>query len=615
MASSRHPWTSVKSVLCCQSTKDGALEPEKKEQPPPCVSDGPVCPEDGVSLRPEKHQIKMLNYFIYGAFMVEWRNSVQPSLGAKLQLHLERSLLEKQELECRALRAEESIQDLKREIAVLQKRLQAEYPSPTTLALLATAPQSLPPSPSPPLPLSSIRLLLSKMHKKSAVKPVAQTPPKQGSAPCAEHVLSKQNSMKEVLDTIRRGVSLRPVCMSREGRMSRVEEAASLEYEQEPMTKKGSKSCSETDGPLDSSGNMPTSNQTLQPLGSLIIVPSSGTPSAVCASQAYREEDSCPQREQEDPTRSSEDDTRSATSPLPAITLLEEGDNLEEIPCGSRTSLELGATAQIPQDSEATDCSGSPSSKNPVAVGKENTEDEGEAETVAEGEMCEGERSAGPASEVAQPLGLGDQGSGETNHRYSECGALKTDLASGKHLSLAPLDASCPSETSPSVEDLLVRGTGQKVNAIAASCMDDAMVLKSNASQALSAEPTTRDLGLPEKQPPLCPVATEVETEMVLEGGDLGEGEKVPPASSIEPLVRSLPEGAEMKLEGGVGASLARDQSNPLKDSPAIAPAALPLPGAIEAPVPAGFEEVPSAALPDLFMEAGPADSKETLFV
>ncbi|KAG6932161.1 hypothetical protein G0U57_000156, partial [Chelydra serpentina] len=92
---------------------------------------------------------------------VEWRNSVQPSLGEKLQLHLERSLLEKQELECRALRAEESIQDLKREIAVLQKRLQAGCPSPATLALLATAPQSLPPSPpalpSPPLQLSSIR--------------------------------------------------------------------------------------------------------------------------------------------------------------------------------------------------------------------------------------------------------------------------------------------------------------------------------------------------------------------------------------------------------------------------------------------------------------------------
>lgn len=46
---------------------------------------------------------------------VEWRSSVQPSLGEKLQLHLERSLLEKQELECRALRAEKNIQDLKQE--------------------------------------------------------------------------------------------------------------------------------------------------------------------------------------------------------------------------------------------------------------------------------------------------------------------------------------------------------------------------------------------------------------------------------------------------------------------------------------------------------------------
>ncbi|CAM5177621.1 unnamed protein product [Eretmochelys imbricata] len=82
------------------------------------------------------------------AVQVEWRNSVQPSLGEKLQLLLERSLLEKQELKCRALRAEENIQDLKRGISILQKRLQAECPSPTTLALLATAPQSLPPSPS-----------------------------------------------------------------------------------------------------------------------------------------------------------------------------------------------------------------------------------------------------------------------------------------------------------------------------------------------------------------------------------------------------------------------------------------------------------------------------------
>ncbi|CAM2108510.1 unnamed protein product [Caretta caretta] len=144
--------------------------------------------------------------------------------------------------------------------------------------------------------------------------------------------------------------------------------------------------------------------------------------------------------------------------------------------------------------------------------------------------------------------------------------------------------------------------------------MDNAMVLKSNASQALSAEPTTRDLGLPgatEKPPPLCPVATEIETKMVPEGGDLGEGEKMPPASSIGPLVRSLPAGAEMKLEGGVGMNFSRDQS-PLQDSPAIATAALPLPGAIEPPVPAGFEEVPSTALPDLFMEAGPADSSDS---
>ncbi|CAM5127109.1 unnamed protein product [Natator depressus] len=420
--------------------------------------------------------------------------------------------------------------------------------------------------------------------------------------------------MKEVLDTIRRGVSLRPMHMSREGRMFQVEEAASSEYEQEkPLVKKGSKNCSETDGPLDSSSNMPTSSQTLQPLESRLVVSSCGTSSGVCASQAYREDDSGPQREREDPCRSSEDDARSATSPLPAITLLEEGDNLEEIPCGSLTSLELGTTAQIPKDSEATDCSGSPSSKNPLVVGKENMKDEREAETVAAGEMCEGELSACPASEVAQPLGFGDQGSGETNH-YSECGALKTDLASCKHLSLAPLDASYPSETSSSVEDLLVRGTGQNINSISASCMDDAMVLKSNASQALFAEPTTRDLGLPgatEKPPPLCPVATEIETKMVLEGGDLGEGEKMPPASSIGPLVRSLPAGAEMKLEGGVGMNFSRDQS-PLKDSPAIATTALPLPGAIEPPVPAGFEEAPSAALPDLFMEAGPADSSDS---
>ncbi|KAM7154023.1 uncharacterized protein RBU57_011746 isoform 2-T2 [Macrochelys suwanniensis] len=467
MAFSRHLWTSVKSVLCCQSTKDGVLVPQKKEQPPPCLSDGPVCPENGVAplqtsaspqhdrLLPPAHaepqtretpnqnaerlyvqrfheleeelkcsqawtrqlscRVNELERLMCPE--VEWRNSVQPSLGEKLQLHLERSLLEKQELECQALRAEESIQDLK--LAVLQKRLQAGCPSPATLALLATAPQSLPPSPpalpSPPLQLSSIRLLLSKRHKKSAVKPAAQTPPKQGSAPCDVRVLSQQDSMKEVLDTIRRGVSLRPVCRSREGRMSRVEEAASLEYEREkPLIKKGSKGCSETGGSLDSSGNMPTSSQTLQPLESLIWVPSSGTSSGACASQAYREGDSGPQREQGDPGRSAEDVTRSATSPLPAITPLEEGDNLKEIPCGSLASLELDTTPQIPEDSEATDCSGCPSSKNPLAVGKENTKD-GEAETVAAGEMCEGELSGGPACEVAQSLGLGDQGSGEMN--------------------------------------------------------------------------------------------------------------------------------------------------------------------------------------------------------
>ncbi|CAM4630413.1 unnamed protein product [Lepidochelys kempii] len=108
--------------------------------------------------------------------------------------------------------------------------------------------------------------------------------------------------MKEVLDTICHGVSLRPMHMSREGRMFQVEEAASSEYEQEkPLVKKGSKNCSETDGPLDSSSNMPSSSQTLQPLESLLVVSICGTSSGVCASQAYREDGSGPQREREDP--------------------------------------------------------------------------------------------------------------------------------------------------------------------------------------------------------------------------------------------------------------------------------------------------------------------------
>ncbi|CAM4702652.1 unnamed protein product [Caretta caretta] len=108
--------------------------------------------------------------------------------------------------------------------------------------------------------------------------------------------------MKEVLDTICHGVSLRPMHMSREGRMFQVEEAASSEYEQEkPLVKKGSKNCSETDGPLDSLSNMPSSSQTLQPLESPLVVSSCGTSSGVCASQAYREDGSGPQREREDP--------------------------------------------------------------------------------------------------------------------------------------------------------------------------------------------------------------------------------------------------------------------------------------------------------------------------
>ncbi|XP_067399949.1 uncharacterized protein [Emydura macquarii macquarii] len=645
MASSRDMWISIRSVLCCQSTKEGVLEPLRKEQPPPCASGGPVCPENGVALLqtsaspqhdgplPPVHaapgtretanqnaellylqrireleeelkrsqswnrqlscRVNELEHLICPE--VEWRNSVQPNLAEKLQLHLERSLLEKQELECRALRAEESIQDLKHEITVLQKRLQALCPSPTTPALLATARPSLPPSPpplpSPPLQSSSIRLLFSKMHKKLA----AQTPPKQGAVPSDECVSPKQNGMKEVLDTIRRGVSLRPVCMSRHYTISRAEEATSLAYEQEkPLTKQGSKSIPET----DSSSTRPPSSQTPQPLGSIATVPSSGTSSDLCTSQACREEDSGPEREQEDAGRSSEADKRHDTttsSTRPATSPLEEGSNLEEIPCGSPTSPDVDTATQIPEDSEATDCSMSPSSKSQLAVGKENTEDDGEVGTVAADEVCEGELSAGPAGEVAQALGLGDHGSVET-----------VDLSSCKHLSLAPLvHAACPAEISPPAEDLLVGGRGQNINLIAASCMGTAIGLKPNASQALSAELMARDQSLPgttEKQPPLCPVAAanEVETEVLLEDGDLGEP-KMLPASANEPPARSCSEGEE------IGASVVKDQSSALKDSTAIATAALPLPGATEAPVPAG---------PDTLTEAGPADSsnsKETI--
>ncbi|XP_028661831.1 uncharacterized protein LOC114655113 isoform X2 [Erpetoichthys calabaricus] len=124
---------------------------------------------------------------------------------------------EKRELEAKAQLANESVKNLKHEIAVLQKRLQlAENPPPLSSPPRPPTPP-LPPPPPPPTSLNPLRSLFSIIHKKKETSNPPGEHSEQGSIPVASGESSSSSSppplpvMNEMLQLIRHGVSLKPV--------------------------------------------------------------------------------------------------------------------------------------------------------------------------------------------------------------------------------------------------------------------------------------------------------------------------------------------------------------------------------------------------------------------
>ncbi|KYO34178.1 hypothetical protein Y1Q_0002477 [Alligator mississippiensis] len=533
---------------------------------------------------------------------VEQRSSVQPRQSEELQIDLERSLVEELELECGVLRARQIICDIQRKVVILHNRLQdlaSSFPASRSQAVpmhLALPPSSVlsPPVPSTPLLSSTVWHLFSKIPKKSATKAAAETSPQRKKEAHGEPLSPRQNLMKEMLETIRQGVSLKPVCLSREDATSQVQDTSSLEHEQESLSKERS---SETVAPLDSCSSPAGSSQTPQPLGSSIQRTNNAASPGLPTARAHSEI-GCPDRTWEKPGRRSQDDDNKGTGALLQTAPQGEGDHLkEENSSNSPTSLDT--IRQTPEDAEAMDSSTSPSSQDHQAVEEESCKDEPHAEAVMAGEMWEEMQSEAPASVMAKLLG---EGSGEVDHGAGRDPLKIAELNACKDLSL---HISC------SKVDLLEDDRGQDMRgAVVVSCLDDADALRQSAEPTLPAQEHPSPVvstGTPGEQPALNPlVACDVEPNTSPEGGDLAKGEPVLPAGSHVALERNSPEGAEMVLEGGAGVSASTEQSSSLKDSAAAM--ALLLPGAKGQP-PA---EMQLTAVPDLLLEAGPVASSDS---
>ncbi|XP_066570576.1 uncharacterized protein LOC136759459 [Amia ocellicauda] len=134
---------------------------------------------------------------------------------------LELANIEKRELEAKVFQANQSVRDLKHEIAVLQKRLQlAENPLPSAASPSPTTPPPPPPPlpPPPPPPLNPLRSILwiiqkrkeAKSHGQPALQHTDTVPP--SPVKTADPPSSPQSpGMHEMLEMIKSGVSLRHV--------------------------------------------------------------------------------------------------------------------------------------------------------------------------------------------------------------------------------------------------------------------------------------------------------------------------------------------------------------------------------------------------------------------
>ncbi|XP_039625518.1 uncharacterized protein LOC120539483 isoform X1 [Polypterus senegalus] len=125
---------------------------------------------------------------------------------------------EKRELEAKAQLANESVKNLKHEIAVLQKRLQLAENPPPLLSPPRPPTPPLPPPPPPPPSLNPLRSLFSIIHKKKESSNPPGEHSEQESIPVASGGESLSSSsppplpvMNEMLQLIRHGVSLKPV--------------------------------------------------------------------------------------------------------------------------------------------------------------------------------------------------------------------------------------------------------------------------------------------------------------------------------------------------------------------------------------------------------------------
>ncbi|XP_061449166.1 uncharacterized protein LOC133368678 isoform X2 [Rhineura floridana] len=170
MASQRTRWNGIRGVLCCRTPKDGRLDPQQQQEESGNVSGILVASQsdtkvqDSPSIR-EHQAMDMSSQDIEAVYQKrthdleqelhaavknnrelscqlneigrlvfpELSDSTQLSLTERLKVYLECQLMEKEELERRAVKAEETIVEMKRTVAVLQRNLPDADHSPACL--------------------------------------------------------------------------------------------------------------------------------------------------------------------------------------------------------------------------------------------------------------------------------------------------------------------------------------------------------------------------------------------------------------------------------------------------------------------------------------------------
>ncbi|XP_060107116.1 uncharacterized protein LOC132580374 [Heteronotia binoei] len=230
-------WTSIRQILCCITDKDAATDSQEEQQQSSNASDYSdleIIPDlpARTSLSQDVSEIMNLprwedreemykrrihdleqeltevlkNQKAFSHHLCEMGclafsemdpcDSISPSFVEKLKVYLERLQLERQQLEKRALWAEQTVWEIENEVSDLEKLLNSCGYRGTRHMERWVTPDGLPLS--PPLPSQPFRFFYSKIHRKSPEnKAAAQSPGKLVEESLSEVAPPKRSPVKE----------------------------------------------------------------------------------------------------------------------------------------------------------------------------------------------------------------------------------------------------------------------------------------------------------------------------------------------------------------------------------------------------------------------------------